>query len=411
MMEYSQDTLTGGVRVVTERIGHVRSVALGIWINSGSRDEREGSNGISHLIEHMLFKGTKKRSAKEIAFSLESLGGSLGGFTEKELTCYHARFLDEHLEIACDVLLDLLNNPSLDGNSLEKEKGVIVEEIKSYNDTPEDVVFNLLFRALFPAHPLSSNILGKEDDVQKITKENLIQHMAEHYTQHGTVVAASGNVNHKELIGFLENGFDFRTSRDRIDTLPNDVKPFILEEKPQISQAHVAIGSRIFPYKDKKRYPLLILNQIVGSGMSSRFFQRLREREGLVYTVSSFAELFSDTGLFGVYFAVDPKNAHRAMDSLRDEIAKLRQESLEEELADAKSSLKGSIVIGLESTTSRMMRLARGELYLNEYISLDQTLEEIDKVDTGDVQEILASLFIEGNLSIAVVSPTPLSGL
>ncbi len=408
-MEYAQDILPGGVRVVTEKIDHVRSVALGIWIASGSRDEKAGVSGISHFTEHMLFKGTTNRSAKEIALSLEALGGSLDGFTSKELTCYHARFLDEHLSTACDVLLDLLSNSLLAEDSLEKEKGVIAEEIKSYYDTPEDVVFDLLFRALYPDHPLSLNVLGKEDEVKQITKKELVQYMAENYTRNGTVVAAAGNVNHEDLVGFLKNGFSFRESRDRINTTPNNIRSFMIEERPRISQAHIVVGSRVFPYKDRRRYPLLILNQIAGSAMSSRLFQRLREEEGLVYTISSFAELFSDTGLFGIYFAVDPKNAHRAMDSVRDEVSKLRQDIPEKELADAKSSLKGSIVIGLESTTSRMMRLARGELYLGEYVSLDKTLEEIDKVDADSVQEILADLFTEGNQSVAVVSPTPLS--
>jgi predicted Zn-dependent peptidase len=410
-MKHSREILPGGVRVVTEKIDHVRSVALGIWIDSGSRDEEKGFSGISHLIEHMLFKSTKNRTAREIALSLESLGGSLDGFTSKELTCYHARFLDEHLETACDVLLDLLNNPLLDEESLGREKGVIAEEIKSYYDTPEDVVFDLLFRALYPGHPLSSNILGREEDVKRITRKDLIRYMGENYAKEGTVVAAAGNVNHAKLVESLGSGFDFRNTRARIDASLNDIKPFIIEERPRISQAHIATGSRLFPYKDRRRYPLLILNQIVGSGMSSRLFQRLRENEGLVYTVSSFAELLSDTGFFGVYFAVDPKNAHRAMESLRDEVAKVREKITDQELADAKSNLKGSIVISMESTTSRMMRLARGELYLDDYISLDKTLEEIDRVKTDAVQEILADLFVEKNLSIAVVSPTPLSEL
>jgi predicted Zn-dependent peptidase len=408
-MEYSRNVLPGGVRVVTERMNHVRSVALGVWIGSGSRDERDGVSGISHLIEHMLFKGTKTRSARAIALSLEALGGSLDGFTSKELTCYHARFLDEHLHAACDVLLDLLTNPLLDEGALKKEKGVIAEEIKSYRDTPEDVVFDLLFRALFPDHPLSLNVLGKEDDVARITRDDLITYMNRNYTQKETVVAAAGDVDHEELISLLKDGFRFRNTRERVNAVPNDIQSFISEEKSRISQAHIAMGSRIFPYKDRRRYPLLVLNQIVGSAMSSRLFQRLREKEGLVYTISSFAELFSDTGIFGIYFAVDPKNARRAMDSVRDEISKLQQGFSQTEMADAKSSLKGSIVISLESTTSRMMRLARGELYLNEYVPLDETLAEIDKVDAVAVQQIVADLFNEGNLSVAVVSPTPLS--
>jgi len=395
--------------VVTERIDHVRSVALGVWIDSGSRDETTGLNGISHLIEHMVFKGTKNRSAKEIALSLESLGGSLDGFTSKELTCYHARFLDEHLHIACDVLLDLLNNPVFDQDSLEKEKGVIAEEIKSYYDTPEDIVFDLLFRALFPDHPLSLNVLGKEGDVRRIHRKELADYMDAHYAQANTVVAAAGNVDHHELVKCLKKGFDFRPSRVRANRLPAGITPVVIEEKPQISQAHVAIGSRIFRYRDTRRYPLLVLNQILGSGMSSRLFQRLREDEGLVYTVSSFAELFSDTGLFGIYFAIDPKNVNRTFDNLKDEVSKVRREIPTQELLDAKSSLKGSIVISLESTTQRMMRLARGELYLSEYVSLDETLEQIDRVTGEAVQEILADLFVEGNQSIAIVSPTPVS--
>ena len=395
--------------MVTERIDHVRSVALGVWIDSGSRDETTGLNGISHLIEHMVFKGTKNRSAKEIALSLESLGGSLDGFTSKELTCYHARFLDEHLHIACDVLLDLLNNPVFDQDSLEKEKGVIAEEIKSYYDTPEDIVFDLLFRALFPDHPLSLNVLGKEGDVRRIHRKELADYMDAHYAQANTVVAAAGNVDHHELVKCLKKGFDFRPSRVRANSLPAGITPVVIEEKPQISQAHVAIGSRIFRYRDTRRYPLLVLNQILGSGMSSRLFQRLREDEGLVYTVSSFAELFSDTGLFGIYFAIDPKNVNRTFDNLKDEVSKVRREIPTQELLDAKSSLKGSIVISLESTTQRMMRLARGELYLSEYVSLDETLEQIDRVTGEAVQEILADLFVEGNQSIAIVSPTPVS--
>jgi predicted Zn-dependent peptidase len=409
MMDYSCDSLPGGARVVTERIDHVRSVALGIWIACGSRDEKPGINGISHLIEHMLFKGTTTRSPKQIALSLEALGGSLDGFTSKELTCYHARFLDEHLDVACDVLLDLLGNPLFDENALEMEKGVISEEIKSYYDTPEDVVFNLFFRALFPNHPLSLNVLGTQQDVRAINKKQMVDYMTGSYAQDGTVIAAAGNIDHNELMDYLKSGLTFTASRERTHTSPNDLEPFIIEERPRISQAHIAMGSRIFPYNDKRRYPLLVLNQIAGSGMSSRLFQRLREKEGLVYTVSSFAELFFDTGLFGVYLAVDPRNAQRAVDSVKDEIEKLRHEIPENELVDAKSSLKGSIVIGLESTTSRMMRLARGELYLNEYVSLDETLAEIEKVDVGSIQEILSGLFVEGNLSTAVVSPTPLS--
>ncbi|MCK4225026.1 MAG: insulinase family protein, partial [candidate division Zixibacteria bacterium] len=313
---YKKTVLENGIRVVTERIDYVRSISIGVWVDVGSRDEMGDEVGASHFIEHMLFKGTKKRTAKEIASSLESVGGSLNAFTGREHTCYFARVLDEHTDIALDVLSDILKNPLFNLSHLEKERAVILSEIKELEDSPADLVHDLLMSTMWKENSLGRSIIGSAESVLKLTRSKLIDFMKRNYTSPRVVIAASGNFKHKELVDKIKRKFRFSSNSHPA----SEKQMFPLAEPDRVvanrktAQTHISLGVPTFPYSDRRRYAALVLSNILGGGMSSRLFQSIREKLGLVYSVYTFIDFFEDAGVFGIYMGTHKKNTIRVIE-------------------------------------------------------------------------------------------------
>ncbi len=405
--DYQKTVLESGIRIVTERIPYVRSVSIGAWLITGSRDEQAQNNGISHFIEHMLFKGTEHRSAAEIAQSLESVGGQLNAFTGKEQTCYYAHVLDEHLPLAVDVLADILKNSVFDPTEMEKEKRVILEELNAIEETPEELIHELFVQDLFPAHPLGFSIIGKRENIGAFRREDIFGYLNENYSANRLVVAAAGNVDHQQLVKLVEKHFDRfgAVSEHRYvpPTAPVAGKNVV---EDGALQAHVCVGTQSYSYRNEKKFGLLVLNTLLGAGMSSRLFQNVREKYGLAYSVYSFLDYLWDTGIFGIYVGTDREKIDNTVELVTKELDHLRREPVsEDELERTKSQLKGNLMLGLESTASRMNRLAKMEIYLEEYFTLDDTIREIEQVTSQDIMEIANELFVPERLYVTILTP------
>lgn len=405
---YKKTVLDNGIRVISERIESVRSISIGVWIDVGSRDENGDEMGVSHFIEHMLFKGTKNRTAKGIAVSLESVGGSLNAFTGKEHTCYYARVLDEHLDIAIDVLSDILKNSLLHPSHFEKEKEVIISEIKELEDSPSDLIHDILMNTMWKENPLGHPIIGSAESVLKMPRRKLIDYIKRNYTCSRVVIAASGNLKHSELVKKIKHKFEFSTNTDQSKFIspPSRVDTGRTVVQRKTAQTHVSLGIPIFPYRDRRRYPALVLSNILGGGMSSRLFQTVREKLGLAYSIYSFIDFFEDTGVFGIYLGSHKRNTVRVVELVLKEINHLKRNHLSpKELFNAKYQLKGNLILGMESTSSRMNRLARNELFLKDYLSLDQTIDAISNVKAKDIVEMAEDFLLPDKLSIVVLGP------
>jgi predicted Zn-dependent peptidase len=407
---YRKTTLDNGIRVVTEEIPHVRSVSIGVWANVGSRDEEMSQNGISHLLEHMVFKGTRKRSVRDIAQSLESLGGYLNAFTTKEQTCFYARVLDANMSEAMDVLADLVLNATFKREELEKEKLVVIEELKNAEDDPEDIIHDYFEKSLFPNHSLGYPIIGTEDNVRRFRREDLQDHVTTYYRPGRMVVAAAGNVNHDKLVRLVQK--HFRTLR--LPSVPNDRLPGPSESERgslnefarPISQAHVCMGTVAYSIRHKDRYPLLVTNALLGEGMSSRLYQNIREKHGFAYSVYSFITLLSDTGVFGTYVGTDKNNIKSCIDLVQHELERLRTHKVSAaELKRTKSQIKGTMMLGLENMSGRMIRLGSAELYFESFISLDSILKKIDAVTPEHIQMVANDVFRQDRFSTVVIRP------
>ncbi|MBC7188160.1 MAG: insulinase family protein [Calditrichaeota bacterium] len=403
---YARSVLTNGLRVVSEYMPAVRSVALGVWVETGSRDETPALKGVSHFLEHMLFKGTTRRTARQIAEALEDVGGSLNAYTSKEFCCYTAHVLDEHLPLAVDVLADILQNSLLAESDIEKEKEVILREMDHSRETPEDVIFDYLYEDVFPGHPLGHPVYGEEATVKGFTRAELADYLRSHYTKGRMVVAAAGSISHELLVGLVERGFSDLPENNRPLRQPPVQPPCGHARHQQCAQAHVCIGGRAYPYADPRKFALLVLDTILGAGMSSRLFQRVREEHGAAYAVYSFVDFFSDTGLLGVYFATEPNRLALCTDLVLAELKALCQNGIPgEELLRAKSQLKGNLVLALENTSSRMSRLAKLEIYLQSFCSLEETIAQIEAVTLRDVQQVAAELLAEDRLIVTRLEP------
>jgi len=408
---HQKTSLDNGIRVVTENIPHVRSVSLGIWADVGSRDENPSQNGISHFLEHMVFKGTRKRSIKDIAQSLESLGGYLNAFTTKEQTCFYARVLDAHVPQAMDVLSDIVLNATFRQQELEKEKLVVIEELRNAEDDPEDIIHDYFEKAIFPHHSLGFPIIGTEENLRRFNRDDLVSHVRAHYHPSRIVVAAAGKVDHDSLVklsrrylGRLSTGAG---DRARHPGPTRGLRPALREYERPISQAHVSLGTVGYSIHHKDRYPLLVLNALLGEGMSSRLYQTIREKHGLAYSVYSFANLMSDTGLFGAYIGTDKKNIDSAIALVHAELAHLKSKPVSAaELRRTKSQIKGTMMLGLENMSSRMMRLGSAELYFGRYIPLDDVLKKVEAVTSAAMQRVAVDLFDERRFSTVIIRPS-----
>lgn len=398
-------TCQNGVRIVLENIPTVRSVAIGVWIGTGSRFETKENNGISHFLEHMFFKGTKTRSAREIAESFDSIGGQVNAFTSKEYTCYYAKVLDNHANFALDVLADMFFNSTFVEEELAKEKNVVYEEIKMYEDTPDDIVHDLLSKAIYENHALGYPILGTEDTLATFTGSTLKEYMHDTYTPENVVISVAGNISEtfisdvEKYFGQYEGG-----SQER-----NEEKPLFhmnrVARKKETEQAHLCIGYEGLQVGHEDIYSLIVLNNVLGGSMSSRLFQDVREQKGLAYSIFSYHSAFQDTGIVTIYGGTGAKQLDVLFDTIQETLAKLKAEGItEKELNNCKEQLKGSLMLSLESTNSRMSRNGKNELILKRHRSLDEIVEQIDEVTKAGVDKLANEIFND-QFSVSLISP------
>ncbi|HEY3294258.1 MAG TPA: pitrilysin family protein [bacterium] len=404
---YQKTVLPNGLRVVTEKIPGVRSASLGIWVSVGSRHETPAENGISHFIEHMAFKGTETRSALDIARTVEQGGGYINAFTSKELTCFHVHVLDERLPSALDILADILRDSVCDPAEMEKEKQVILDEIRDHEDMPDDVAHERFVKALFNPHPLAQPILGPPENIRGFSRDDVLKFVSQHYLPDRMVVAAAGHVNHAAIVKRVAQALDLSgKSKIRRDPASTNHHNHIERISRPIQQAHMVIGTSGLPYNHPDRLTLSIMNTILGGGMSSRLFQNIREKHGIAYSIYCFTEMFADSGLWGVYLATDPERVERAREMVIAELKDLASKPLpKEEIDGVKTGLKGNIMLGLESVSSRMMRLGRMEVYLGRYQTLQDVSQQIDAVTPKRVYDLVNRLIDEDNLITTIVQP------
>lgn len=387
-------TLSNGLRIVAEQIPTYRSVSFGIWIKTGSRNENAANSGISHFIEHMLFKGTERYSAKEIAEIFDGIGGNVNAFTSKEYTCYYAKVLDTHLPLAVDVLSDMFFNSRLDQAELDKERNVILEEISMYDDTPDDLVHDLIARAAYQEHPLAFSILGSEQNLRAMQPDTLRQYMKEHYSVPNTVIALAGNID-DSVIELLERHFGaFGNVGGESRLLTPQFAGDLLFHAKKTEQNHICLALPGCSLRDPMLYPMILLNNLIGGGMSSYLFQEIREKRGLAYSVYSYHTAHLDSGEFTIYMGTAPKQTDEVLKVTLEVLEGVARSGLsEEELCKGKEQLKGSFILSLESTSSRMNRLGKNELMLGKHHTLDEILNMIDAVSQADIRTLVNRLF------------------
>jgi predicted Zn-dependent peptidase len=399
-------TLANGLRIITEAMPHVRSVSVGVWISTGSRRESAEQNGISHFIEHMLFKGTTRRSAEDIARSVDSIGGNLDAFTAKELVCFNTKVLDEHLSLAFDVLADLVLHPLFREEDIEKEKGVILEEIKMEADSPDYLVHEIFSSNFWKDHPLGKPILGTRETVKRFDRGMIHGYYASIYGPGNLIVTAAGNLTHDRLVNLVREHFDTLPPGQPLppDNVPSTHARIALRNKKALEQVHLCLGVPSYPLPHEQRFACYVLNTLLGGGMSSRLFQNIRERQGLAYAVFSELSPYRDTGCLSIYAGTSLESARKVVESITNEFRQLKEQPIsDEELRRAKDHLKGSLMLSLESTASRMSNLARQEMYFGQFFSLDALVENIEAVTAGDVQRIARTFFDARQIALTVL--------
>ncbi len=391
-----REVLPNGLVVVTEPMPQVRSVAVGIWVRSGSRREPAEYNGISHFIEHMVFKGTERRSAEQIAREVDSIGGMLDAFTSKEMICFNVKVLDEHLASAFDVLSDLVLAPRFDEAEIAREKSVVLEEIKMEQDSPDYLIHEIFTENFWHGHPLGKPILGTRETVNRYSRDALFDFFRRWYAPNNMVITAAGNLRHQQLLDLVAAAFGNREPADDgfRDTTPRPHARITARSKRELEQVHICLGVPSYPMGHEGRYAVALLNTILGGGMSSRLFQNIRERQGLAYAVFSEVNPYRDTGLLSVYAGTSLESAARLVRSVTEEFRNLKEQGVaEEELRRAKEYLKGSLMLSLESTGARMTNLARQEIYFGRFFSLDEIVAAIEAVTAEDIRAIAAEFF------------------
>lgn len=403
---HERTKLANGILVASEEIPAVRSVSVGLWLRTGSANEKRQNNGVSHFIEHMMFKGTAKRTAREIAEAMDGIGGQLNAFTSREYTCYYARVLDEHLEFALTLLSEMLRSSRFAPQELEKERGVVLEEINMYQDEPDELVHDQFIKTIFGDHPLGRPILGTVETVGSLTRKDLIKYITQYYTPGRLLVAAAGNVKQEELAEIVQEHLGDYTAPDAVDEFhPIEHSARIATGFKQTEQVHLIVGAPGLSRLDPDRYTLEVLEGIVGSGMSSRLFQELREERGLVYTTYSFHSLYRDHGLWGAYAATGKQQAQTVIDAMVEQFNRMGSEPVTEaELSRAKQQLKGSLLIGLESTSNRMSRIAKDELFMLDSTTPEEEIALIEAVTIEDIQRLSQRLLSQG-LSLSAIGP------
>lgn len=400
-----KEILKNGLTVVTEAIPHVRSVAIGIWLRRGSRHEEISDGGLSHFIEHMVFKGTARRSQAQIAQELDAIGGQSDAYTTKEYASFHAKVLGEHVPLVMDLLADIVLEPRFDPEELERERNVILEEIKMVEDTHDDLAHEMFVESFWPRHPLGRPILGTPETVTRFRRDDLIRFFRRAYTSHNLIVAAAGRLGHEQLVDLVRRYFEALEPRpDSVQESPPRVETAIRCKEKELEQVHVVMGSTAPPLTHSDRYASYVLNTVLGGTVSSRLFQVIRETRGLAYNIFSGLTAYRDAGTLTIYAASSPENASLVVDLTMEELRRIKKEPVtEEELVRAKEHLKGSILLGLEGTGARMSHLARHEMYFGRYVPLDEILSGIEKVSKDDVLRLAGEIFDGRALGLTAV--------
>jgi predicted Zn-dependent peptidase len=404
---YRKSLLPNGIRVVSEAIPYVKSVTLGIWLGTGSRFEENYNHGISHFIEHMVFKGTANRSAKDIAEAVDGVGGQINAFTTKEHTCYYIKILDTHLELALDILSDMLLFSKFDEEDINREREVVLEEIHMYEDTPEELVDDLHHSNIWTGHVLGRNILGTIPSIESLDKKLIAEYYQDFYTPDNIVIAAAGNLTHENLEELTEYYFGkMNGTKKRVTSTAPILIPAHTIQHKAIEQVHLCLGTSSVSQSSPDIYSFHILNNILGGGISSHLFQSIREEKGLAYSIYSYQTNYSDAGLFTIYAGTRPSNAAQVIELMLENISLLKDQGISaSELAKTKEQLKGSLLLGLEGSSSRMSRMGKMEITLNKYVTLDEVVAKIDMVSLEDLQKIIKNLFNSDSLCFTALGP------
>ena len=400
-----RDTLDNGLRILTERMTQVRSISIGVWLTRGSRHETAERSGIAHFVEHMLFKGTATRTAEDIAQQIDSIGGQLDAFTAKEYASYYIKVLDEHLPLAIDILSDIVRNPAFAPDDIEREKKVVVEEIKMVEDTPDDLVHELFTQGFWENHPLGRPILGTRETVESFTSELLRDYFAKAYTPRNLVISAVGNLEHARVRQLVEEKFgSLKAAGESTSDDPPRVVPQTLIRNKDLEQSHICVGVSSYPQNHDDRYASYVLNTLLGGSMSSRLFQNVREKRGLAYAVFSGLSAYRDAGTFTIYAGCANEAVGEVIDLVVEELKGVKTAPVPEaELQRSKDHLKGSLMLSLENTASRMSHIARQEIYFDRQFGLDETLQGIERVTADDVRRVANDLFRNGSLAATVL--------
>ncbi len=403
---YKKTVLDNGVRIITEEVPYLQSVSLGIWVRSGSRFELPDVNGICHFIEHMLFKGTDRRSAFTIAKEIDGVGGVLNAFTSKEMTSFYCRVLSENVELAADLLSDIFLNSSFPEEEIEREKQVVFQEISQMEDNPEDLVHEILGMRFWKNDPLGQPILGSIPTIEKFDRETVMEFKRDHYGPMETVVCAAGKLKHEQCVDlFAEHMGKLSTSAVQPEPCRTECRSSAHVAAKDLEQVHVCIGMKSPSAVDEKRHAAYILNSILGGGMSSRLFQEVREKRGLAYSVYSFLSAFSNTGIFGIYAGCDPDRLEELLSVVGKESLGLSGSVTEDEIDTAKSQIRGNLILALESSEVRMNRLAKGEYYFGRYMSLDEIIESLEKVTTAELKDSAEEIIDRSGFAAVALGP------
>ena len=403
---YKKHVLENGLTIIGEEIPYVKSISLGVWINAGSRIEDEEISGVSHFIEHMLFKGTRNRTSKQIASEIDNLGGQINAFTSKECTCYYVKLLDSHIDIGIDVLSDMILNSKFNEDYLDKERSVIIEELKMYEDSPEDLAYDLLTENIYKNDPLGMNIIGTEESLNRLNREKLLDYFNKYYVPNNSVIAISGNFNFDEIINKIEEKFKVWKKRDvNVDIKKAEFKSCFLTKNKDIEQVNLAMSLEAVPLEsDKEVYALAVINTVFGGSISSRLFQKIREEKGLVYSIYSSQSLYRKCGELGIFASMSNEHFKEVYESTIEEIKIMKKYYLtDQEIKESKEQLKGSYILGLESTSSRMMSIGRALLLNNKVESTDDILKSIDNVDRETVKIVIDKIFNLDKLGVCIV--------
>ncbi len=401
-----REVLPNGLTVITEQMEHIRSICIGIWIKTGSRDEDPQWNGISHFVEHMVFKGTKHRTAEEIARQVDSIGGNMDAFTAKECVCFNVKVLDEHLPIAMDVLSDLVLNPVFDDPDISRERGVILEEIKMDEDSPDYLVHEIFTQNFWKDHPLGKPILGTKDTVKRFERAPVSDFYTQHFSPGNMIICAAGHLVHEQFVDLAKKHFQQMqpVKNGFHSSAPKIVPRIVMRNKKALEQVQICVGVPSHPIAHEKRNASYILNTVLGGGMSSRLFQKIRERQGLVYAIYSDLNPYRDTGCLSVYAGTSRQSAAKVVQSVVAEFRNLKSEPIPaDELRRAKDQLKGSLMLSLESSTARMSNLARQEMYFDHFVTMDELLKKIEGVTAEELQALATEFFHTDSIAVTVL--------